>query len=287
MNTRLSFILIALALVGLVLSSALFAVRETQQALVLQFGRPVETIKSPGLHVKTPFVQNVLYFDDRLLNYNAQPESYLTIEKKSVVVDSFAEWRIIDPLRFYTTVRNVDNANARLADLIRSGLRAEFGRRTIEQVVSGDRRVLMDSLIRTVDRRAREFGINVIDVRVMRVDLPAEVSQAVYRRMEAERSREAKEYRSRGAEISEQIRSDADRQRTVLLAEAYRKAEEIKGQGDAQAARIYAEAFGRDPQFFSLYRRLQAYRQSIGKDDTLVLDPNDEFFRNFLRGAGK
>ena len=287
MTAKTNLILIILAGLALLASSALYTVNETQSALVLQFGRPVDTVRSAGLHVKTPFVQNVLYFDDRLLTYNAEPESYLTIEKKTVVVDSFAVWRITNPLLFYTRVRNVANANARLADLIRSALRAEFGRRTLEQLVSGDRIGLMNTIVGSVERRARDLGITVVDVRVMRVDLPEKVSQSVFRRMEAERSREAKEYRSRGAEIGVQIRSEAERQRTFILADAYRKAQEIKGQGDAEAARIYAEAFGRDPQFFSLYRRLQAYQQSIGKQDTLVLDPDKDFFRYFLRGPGK
>lgn len=287
MTAKTNLILIVLAGLALLASSALYTVNETQSALVLQFGRPVDTVRSAGLHVKTPFVQNVLYFDDRLLTYNAEPESYLTIEKKTVVVDSFAVWRITNPLLFYTRVRNVANANARLADLIRSALRAEFGRRTLEQLVSGDRVGLMNTIVGSVERRARDLGITVVDVRVMRVDLPEKVSQSVFRRMEAERSREAKEYRSRGAEIAVQIRSEAERQRTFILADAYRKAQEIKGQGDAEAARIYAEAFSRDPQFFSLYRRLQAYQQSIGKQDTLVLDPDKDFFRYFLRGPGK
>ena len=287
MTAKTNLILIILAGLALLASSALYTVNETQSALVLQFGRPVDTVRSAGLHVKTPFVQNVLYFDDRLLTYNAEPESYLTIEKKTVVVDSFAVWRITNPLLFYTRVRNVANANARLADLIRSALRAEFGRRTLEQLVSGDRVGLMNTIVGSVERRARDLGTTVVDVRVMRVDLPEKVSQSVFRRMEAERSREAKEYRSRGAEIAVQIRSEAERQRTFILADAYRKAQEIKGQGDAEAARIYAEAFSRDPQFFSLYRRLQAYQQSIGKQDTLVLDPDKDFFKYFLRGPGK
>ncbi|MEK8090599.1 protease modulator HflC [Thermithiobacillus plumbiphilus] len=287
MTAKTNLILIVLAGLALLASSALYTVNETQNALVLQFGRPIDTVRSAGLHVKTPFVQNVLYFDNRLLTYNAEPESYLTIEKKTVVVDSFAVWRITNPLLFYTRVRNVANANARLADLIRSALRAEFGRRTLEQLVSGDRVGLMNTIVGSVERRARDLGLTVVDVRVMRVDLPEKVSQSVFRRMEAERSREAKEYRSRGAEIAVQIRSEAERQRTFILADAYRKAQEIKGQGDAEAARIYAEAFSRDPQFFSLYRRLQAYQQSIGKQDTLVIDPDKDFFRYFLRGPGK
>lgn len=216
MTAKTNLILIILAGLALLASSALYTVNETQSALVLQFGRPVDTVRSAGLHVKTPFVQNVLYFDDRLLTYNAEPESYLTIEKKTVVVDSFAVWRITNPLLFYTRVRNVANANARLADLIRSALRAEFGRRTLEQLVSGDRIGLMNTIVGSVERRARDLGITVVDVRVMRVDLPEKVSQSVFRRMEAERSREAKEYRSRGAEIAVQIRSEAERQRTFI-----------------------------------------------------------------------
>lgn len=287
MSARATTFLIVLGLVFLVLSSSMFIVKQTEQAIVLQFGRPVETIRNPGLHFKLPFVQNVLTFDRRLLTYNAQPESYLTMEKKSLIVDSFAEWQVVDPLRFYTTVRNETNATARLADLIRSGLRAEFGKRNIEQVVSGDRAGMITELNKVIDRRAQEFGIKVVDIRLIRVDLPQKVEQSVYRRMEAERSREAKEYRSRGEEIAEQIRSNADRQKTVLLAEAYRKAQEIKGQGDAQAAHNYAQAFSEDPKFFAFYRSMQAYRKSLGKNDVMVVEPDSQFFKYYREPGNK
>lgn len=287
MSARTTTILIVLGLAFLLLGSSMFIVKQTEQAIVLQFGRPVQIIRTPGLHFKLPFVQNVLTFDRRLLTYNAQPESYLTMEKKSLIVDSFAEWKIVDPLRFYTTVRNEMNASARLADLIRSGLRAEFGKRNIEQVVSGDRMGMISELNKVIDRRAQAFGIKVVDIRLIRVDLPQKVEQSVYRRMEAERSREAKEYRSRGEEIAEQIRSNADRQKTVLLAEAYRKAQEIKGQGDAQAAHNYAQAYNADPKFFAFYRSMQAYRKSLGKNDVMVVEPDSQFFKYYRAPGNK
>lgn len=286
MSGRWNVVLIVFAVLASLLSSALFTVTESQTTLVLEFGKPVRIIKTPGLHAKMPFIQNVLTFDERLLAYNAEPESYLTVEKKQVVVDSFAQWRIADPLKYYTRVRNETNASARLADFIRSGLRGEFGKRSLEDLISGDRKAMTRSLVKSVDRRAAELGLQVVDIRLVRVDLPKEVSTNVFRRMEAERSREAKSYRSRGAEMAEQIRADADRQKTVLLAEAYRKAQTLRGEGDAQASRTYAQSFGQDPKFFSLYRSLQAYRQSIGTKDVMVLDPNAEYLRYF-RGAGQ
>ncbi len=285
-------ILIAVLAGLILLSLSLFTVDQRQTALVFQLGEIVGVKKEPGLYFKIPLLQNVRYFDIRILTLDATtPERFITSEKKNVLVDYFVKWRIVDVERFYVSF-NGDEARAvnRLAQTVNDGMRAEFGRRTVHDVVSGERDSIMEVLRKNADADARRFGVQVTDVRIKRVDLPTEVSESVYRRMEAERKRVANELRSTGAAEAEKIRADADRQREVIVAEAYRDAQRIKGEGDAKAAAIYAEAFGRNPEFYAFYRSMEAYRSSFrGKNDVLVLQPNSDFFRYMKspRGSGK
>lgn len=285
-------IVIAVLVAVILVSLSLFTVDQRQAALVFQLGEIVSVKKEPGLYFKIPLLQNVRYFDTRILTLDAStPERFITSEKKNVLVDYFVKWRIVDVQRFYVSF-NGDEARAmnRLAQTVNDGMRAEFGKRTVHDVVSGERDTIMEVLRKNADADARRFGVQVTDVRIKRVDLPTEVSEAVYRRMEAERKRVANELRSTGAAEAEKIRADADRQREVIIAEAYRDAQRIKGEGDARAAAIYAEAFGRNPEFYAFYRSMEAYRSSFrSKNDVLVLQPNSEFFRYMRspRPAGK
>ena len=265
------------------LALSLFTVDETQTALRFQLGEIVEANYKPGLHWKWPLINNIRKFDRRLQTLDTEPERFLTAEKKNVIVDSFAMWRIEDALRFYTAVGgDPTQANVRLDQIVKDGLRSEFSKRTIQEVVSGDRGQIMETLTRLLKEQATQLGIASVDVRIKRIDLPPDVSSSVFSRMKAERLRVAKDFRSRGGEAAERIRADADRQGTVLLAEAYRDAERQRGEGDAQATDIYAQAYGKNPDFYSFHRSLAAYRQSFGaKDDVLILQPDFQFFRYF------
>ncbi|CDH43701.1 MAG: protease modulator HflC [Candidatus Competibacteraceae bacterium] len=265
------------------LAMSLFTVDETQTALRFQLGEIVEANYKPGLHWQWPLINNVRKFDRRLQTLDTEPERFLTAEKKNVIVDSFAMWRIEDALRFYTAVGgDPTQANVRLDQIVKDGLRSEFSKRTIQEVVSGDRDQIMETLSQLLKEQATQLGIASVDVRIKRIDLPADVSNSVFSRMKAERLRVAKDFRSRGGEAAERIRADADRQSTVLLAEAYRDAERQRGEGDAQATDIYAQAYGKNPDFYSFHRSLAAYRQSFGsKDDMLILQPDFQFFRYF------
>ena len=290
---RIAMIVIA-ALVGLiVLNSVVFTVDQRQTAMVRQFGEVVAVYKEPGLKFKLPLVQNVLYFDTRILTSDSrQAESFLTIEKKNVLVDSFIKWRVIDANQFYVSVGG-DEARAatRLQQTVNDGLRAEFGKRTVHDVVSGERDRIMKLIQSRADQDARKIGVQVVDVRLKRVDLSADVSQSVYGRMEAERKRDANDARATGAAEAEKIRADADRQKAIIVAEAYRDAERIKGEGDAKASAIYAAAYGKNPEFYAFYRSMQAYRESFSsKNDLMVLDPSSDFFKymkNPRAGGGK
>jgi membrane protease subunit HflC len=267
----------------------LFTVDQRQYAIVFQLGEIKEVIKEPGLKLKWPMIQNVRYFDSRILTMDSvEPERFLTAEKKPVLVDSFIKWRIADVRQYYISVSGDEMlARTRLSQVVNAGLREEFGRRTVHDVVSGVRDQIMTDVQRKADADARQIGVEIVDVRLKRVDLPQEVSEAVYRRMETERKRVANELRSEGAAESEKIRADADKQREVIVAEAYRDAQKIKGEGDAQAAATYGKAFGANPEFYSFYRSLEAYRQSFGnKSDLLVVDPSADFFK-YLKNAGK
>ena len=273
----------------LLASSSLYIVDQRQQAILFQLGEVVDVKTSPGLYFKIPLAQNVRYFDSRILTMDtAEPERFITSEKKNVLVDLFVKWRIIDVKQYYISVRGDEMlAQTRLSQTVNSSLRDEFGNRTVHDVVSGERDKIMEIMRQKADADARKIGVEVVDVRLKRVDLPQEVSESVYRRMEAERKRVANELRSTGAAESEKIRADADRQREVILAEAYRKAQEVKGEGDAKASAIYASAFQPNPEFYSFYRSIEAYKQSFkNKGDMMVLEPNSEFFR-YLKNPGR
>ncbi|MGC8503459.1 MAG: protease modulator HflC [Acidithiobacillus sp.] len=281
-----------LVLLGILLlvSASFYTVRMTQSAVVLEFGKPVRVVEQPGLYFKWPLVQDVIFLDKRLASYSTQPESYLTVEKKPVLVDFYAEWRITKPLVFYTSVRNAATAQARIGDIVRSFLRGEVGKMPLEAVITGNRKQMIDPVLASANQRLQALGIQLVDVRILQVGLPPEVLQAVYKRMEAERTQEANEYRSRGAEAAAEIRAQADKEKTQILADAYRQVEELKGQGDAEAGNIYGQAYGKNPAFFSFYRSLEAYRQSLGGKDVLVLNPDSPFFKYFrhtLGAAGK
>lgn len=282
-QTKLVALAGLLLLVVIVVNATVYTVDERQKAVVVRFGEVVRLDAKPGVHIKTPFMEDVRFYDSRILTLDAEPQPFLTKEKKSVLVDSYVKWRIIDLLKFYVAVGGDEmKARERLGQVINSGLRDEFGKRTVHDVISGDRRKIMELLSVNADKEASEYGIEVVDVRIQRVDLPNEVSQSVYRRMEAERARTAKELRAQGAETAEKIRANADRQREILLAEAYRDAERLRGEGDARATAIYASAYSVNPEFYSLYRSLHAYKESFNsKEDILVVDPSADFFKYF------
>ena len=274
-----------------VLGSSIFTVDQRQHAIVFQLGEVRDVISKPGLYFKWPMIQNVRYFDKRILTLDtSEPERYITSEKKNVLVDSFVKWRIVDPRLYYVSVAgDEERAKTRLFQTVNAGLREEFGKRTVHDVVSGERNKIMEEMREKADLDARKIGVQIIDVRVKRVDLPTEVSESVYRRMEAERKRVANELRSEGSAEAEKIRADADRQREVIVAEAYRDAQRTKGEGDAKAASTYAQAFNQNPEFFAFYRSLEAYRNSFqSKNDILVLEPNSDFFKymNSVGGVG-
>lgn len=284
-----NFLLVLILLLLGIGSFSMFQVAEWEKAIKFRLGKIVETDFTPGLHFKIPFINNVRKFDGRLLTLDVEPERFLTVEKKNVIVDSFIMWRIANAARYYTAVLGDErNARQRLEQIIKDGMRGQFSRRTINEVISGERDQLMQDLTATSNTQAKEIGIAIIDVRIKRIDLPAEVSDSVYRRMQAERARVAKEFRSRGVEESEKIRADADRQRQVLIANAYRDAEQLRGQGDAKAAQIYASAYERDPEFYYFYRSLEAYKQAFsGSGNVMLLEPDGEFFQYFNEASGE
>ena len=285
---------IGAALIGIIVvlvlaSLGMFTVDQRQNAIVFRLGEIISVKKEPGLYFKVPILDNVRFFETRILTLDSpEPERFLTSEKKNVLVDSFVKWRIADVRQYYISVGGDEQrAQLRLAQTVNSSLRDEFGNRTVHDVVSGERDKIMNLMREKANEDARKIGVQVLDVRIKRVDLPQEVSESVYRRMEAERKRVANELRSTGAAESEKIRADADRQREVIIAEAYREAQQVKGLGDAKGAAIYAEAYQQNPEFYAFYRSLEAYRQSFkNKTDMLVLDPNSEFFK-YLKHAGK
>ena len=282
MNRTLSAILIGLLALLILGSMTLFTVDQRQNAIVFRLGEPVQVITAPGLYAKVPLLDNVRFFDTRILTMDSEePERFITQEKKNVLVDLFVKFRIVDVLQYSISVGGDEaRAKIRLAQAVNDSLRAEFGKRTISEVTSGQRDQIMDLMRKKADADARKIGIEVLDVRLKRVDLPGEVSEAVYRRMEAERKRVANQLRSEGFAKSEEIRADADRQREIIIAEAYRKAQRTKGEGDARAAATYAQAFGQNPEFFAFYRSMEAYRQTFkGRNDVMVLDPSSDFFK--------
>jgi membrane protease subunit HflC len=276
--TVAGIVLAALVVVGF---SSYFTVHQAQQAIVLQFGEPRREVKEPGLHFKVPFVQNVIYFDKRLLDFDAEAQEVIMLDQRRMVVDAFARYRIVNPLLFFQTVGTEANMRARLGAIVNASLRNVLGSVPFSAVLSNRRSELMRQISDLVVREATPFGVEIEDVRIMRADLHPDNSPAIYARMQTEREREARQERAQGAEAAQRIRAEAERDRTVLLAEAQRQAQVLRGQGDAEATAIFAEAFKQDPQFYSFYRSLQAYRQAIGEGTTLVLTPESEFFRYF------
>lgn len=288
MKASMNFVAAIVVALLVVLGSSIFTVDQRQYAIVFQLGEVREVISNPGLYFKWPMIQNVRYFDKRILTLDtSEPERYITSEKKNVLVDSFVKWKIVDPRLYYVSVAgDEERAKTRLSQTVNAGLREEFGKRTVHDVVSGERDRIMEEMREKADLDARKIGVQIIDVRVKRVDLPAEVSESVYRRMEAERKRVANELRSEGSAEAEKIRADADRQREVIVAEAYRDAQQTKGEGDAKAAATYAQAFNQNPEFFAFYRSLEAYRNSFqSKSDIIVLEPNSDFFK-YMKSVG-
>lgn len=279
-------ILVLLAVAAVIASMSIFTVDERETAINLQLGEVIRADYEPGLHFKLPLVQEVLKFDKRIQNLDSDPELYLTLEKKNVKVDSFVKWRIKDVVRYYTsTGGSPGRASNRLSAVIQKSLKDEFGKRTIQQAVSGERQEIMDKLRSSAKKQADELGIEIIDVRIKRIDLPEEVSASVYARMSSEREQVAKKFRSEGEEQGKKIRAQAAREREVMLAEAQRDAQKIKGDGDGRATEIYAKAFSQDQEFYSLYRSLLAYRKTFNSpSDVLLLEPNSQFFKYF-KGA--
>lgn len=278
MKPKHTILLAVLGAVLLLLSQSFFIVHQAQQALVLQLGDPKDTIYKPGLHFKIPFIDNVVYFESRILAYDARPAEALTSDLKTIVLDNYAQWRIVDPLLFYRTVRTIPNAQARLDAVIYSQMRAHIGRNTLTEVVSSERTPIMDSITKEASKQIQDFGIEVIDARIKRTDLPPENQRAIFDRMRAERERQAKQYRSEGSEESTKIRSTADKERTLILAEADKNSEILRGQGDAEAAKIFSNAFNKSPEFFSFQRSLEAMRKSLGDKTRIILTPDHPIF---------
>ena len=275
-------ILPVLIVLGLTAFFSIFIVKEVNQAIVLQFGDPKRIILKPGLNFKLPFIQNVVFLDKRILNLDTPPEEVIASDQKRLIVDAFARFQIVDPLKFYISVGNERVARSRLSTIINSRIRNVLGKQRLQTLLSEDRTKQMALIQDGVNKEAENFGIEIVDVRIKRADLPPANSEAIYRRMQTEREREAKEFRAQGAEIAQKIRSTADKDVTVILAEANKKSEIMKGEGDGERNKIFANAFGRDPQFFAFYRAMQAYEKAlIGGETSLVLSPDSEFFKFF------
>lgn len=260
---------------------SLFIVDETKQAIVLQFGKPIRAIKEPGLNWKLPFIQNVVFFEDRLLVYDAAPTEIITKDKKTLIVDNYARWKIVDPLKFLQTVRDLNGAQARLDDIIYSELRVDLGLFDMSEIVSERREGIMKRVTEISNEKAKTYGIEIVDVRIKRVDLPPENEKFIFDRMRAERERIAKQYRAEGQEESAKIIAETEREKTVILAEAYKIAQTLRGEGEAESIRIYAESFNQDPEFYKFYRTLEAYRLTF-KDKTTVLFSTDSEFLKYL-----
>ncbi len=276
------FIVPVIILIGVVIFQSLFIVQEISQAIVLQFGDPKKIVTKAGLNFKLPFIQNVVYLDKRILNLDNEPEEVIAADQKRLIVDAFARFKIVDPLKFYISVGNERVARSRLSTIINSRIRGVLGTQELATLLSIDRAKQMQIIQSQVNEEAKNFGINIVDVRIKRADLPPANSEAIYKRMQTEREREAKEFRAQGAEIAQKIRSTADKDVTVILAQANKKSEIMKGEGDGQRNKIFADAFGRDPQFFAFYRAMQAYEKAlIGGETSLVLSPDSDFFKFF------
>ena len=283
-KTFLIFFIIALSFLGL---NSLFTMDERQQGLVLQFGEPKRVIQSSGLHFKLPLIQNVVRYDVRILEYDLPIEEVIAVDKKRMLIDSFTRFKITDPLEFYKTVGTESSVRNRLNSNVISSLRRVVGRVTLEELLSEERSNIMENIKVEVNNEASRFGIEVVDVRIRRADLPEANSQAIYERMISERVREAKEFRAKGSEIAQKIRAEADKERTVILAEATKKSEILRGQGESESVNIYANAFQQDPEFYSFYRSMQAYGNVLGEDGTtMILSPDSEFLEFFNNSKG-
>ncbi len=289
MMKKIPYIVVGFLLAIIILATSTFTVDQREHAIVFRLGEIVSIKKEPGLYFKTPLIENVRFFDNRILTLNVQEaDRFITSEKKNVLVDSFIKWKIIDPAKYYVSVKGDEvQAERRISQTVNDGLRAEFGKRTIQNVISGERSEIMEILTERADRDLRSLGIQILDVRLRRVDLPKEVSESVYQRMDAERKSVANELRSQGFAASEKIRADAEKQRDIIIAEAYKEAQKLKGDGDAKAAEIYANAYGKNPEFYAFYRSVEAYKNSFrDKSDIMVLDPSSDFLK-YLRSSKK
>ena len=279
---------VVLVILGVIASSSLFIVEQTQQAIVLFFGKPQKTIQDPGLYFKIPFGEEVVYYDKRVLDLDPPKERMILADQKRLDVDSYARYRIIDPLLFYQTTRRVTEVPGKLSPIINSSLRRVLGNETLLEILSGKRATIMVDIQKAVNDAVMRVGMEIVEVRVRRADYPDETRSNIENRMKSEREREAKEFRARGFEMAEGIRADAGKQKIVLLAEAQKKAETLRGEGDGLAIKIYADAFGQDPEFFAFYRSMQAYKKSMdSQDTTMVLSPNSDFFRFFGDMTGR
>ena len=287
MDRTWTIVLLALGLLFATWKLVFFTVPQWMQAVVVRLGDPVRTVREPGLYVKLPFVQEVLYFDRRILDYDAQPRELLTVDKQQLVVDNYARFRIIDPLQYYRTVRNEAGAQSRLDDILYSNVRETLGRHTLREIVSEKRTELLEQVTKRSDENARGYGIEVIDVRVKRVDLPEKNEQNVFSRMRTERERLAKKFRAEGEEEARKITSEAEKDVRILMADARKQADIERGTGDAQAVKIFADAYGRDPSFYEFVRTLEAYRKTLGEGTTLILSPSSQFFRLLKEGQGR
>ena len=279
MNRKIIIAIVLVIVIVIVLAGSVFTVDETEQAIVTRLGKYVRTVSEPGLRFKVPFLENVHKFEDRVLEYDAAAAPIITSDKKHLVIDNYARWRIVDPLKLYQTVRDEFGAQARLDDIVFSEIREELARHTLTEIVSVNREAIMEKVHKQCNAKAHDYGIEVMDVRIKRADLPVEVARSVYARMQAERQRIAKKYRSEGEEEAVKIRAQTNKERTILLADSYRQAQKLKGEGDAEAIKIYAQAFEKDPEFYSFVRTLEAYQRSLGKGTTIILPGDSEFFQ--------
>ncbi|MCK5648308.1 MAG: protease modulator HflC [Gammaproteobacteria bacterium] len=282
-------IAIAVLILGIIGSASLFTVSEIESAILFKWGKIERSDYQPGLHVKIPFVNNVRKFDNRIQTFDAKPEDYLTEEKKILVVDSFIQWKIEDVEAFYVSMRgDMDIAQERISTIVKEGLRNEFGRRNMFEVISGERHIIMDDINKSANKSVKNFGVRIVDVRIKRIEFPPKVSDKIFRRMETERTRIAKELRAQGNESAARITAEADRQVTILKADAFKEAEQIRGEGDAKAADIYAVAYGKNKGFFTFYRSLNAYQNTFGSaSDIMVIEPDSDFFNYFKNNQGR
>ena len=279
MNKKLIGMMVIIVAIAVGLATSMFTVDETEQVIITQLGKPIRDVNQPGLHFKIPIIQTVRRFEARILEYDAAAAKIITDDKKHLVIDNYARWKIVDPLKFYQTVENEFGAQSRLDDIVFSEMREELARHTLTEIVSVNREKIMDEVSAQCNQKAADYGIQVNDVRIKRADLPQEVTHSVYARMKAERERIAKKYRSEGEEEAVKIKAETDKNKQILLADSYMQAEKIKGEGDAEAIRIYAQAYEKDPEFYSFVRTLEAYANSLGEGTTIVLPGDSEFFK--------